>query len=391
MKPAPQNHPLRLLLAVDSFEVGGAERHVADLALSLFHKGHGVEVACSVNGALSGPLEEAGVPVRPLAGGIVKRRVGPAYARGLRRIITREGFDLVHAHIYSSAVAAAIATLGSGTPLVTTEHTEALWQGRRARFFSGWASRRARRIIAVSSVIRDRLIDRDRVPSDRITVIPNAVAPRPEGGPGARPELPPGLGDGPRVGIVARLQPEKGLANFVEAAARVASSVPEASFIVIGDGPLREELPALAGRLGVRDRIHFFGTRSDVGAFMALMDVLVVPSLSEGAPLVTLEAMAAGVPVVASKVGGIPDQIRHREDGLLVPPGDSNSLAGAILELLRDPAQARSMGEAGRRRATSEFAHETLVERVEGVYRSALGRPPAPDAAPDKSDLQTAR
>ena len=389
MKPASQERPLRLLLVVDSLEVGGAERHVADLARALAGKGHGVEVACSVDGALSGPLQQAGVTVRPLTGGIVKRRVGPAYAARLGRIIKREGFDLVHAHVYSSAVAAAIATLGTGTPLVTTEHTEALWQGRTARVISGWASWRARRIIAVSSVIRDRLVERDQVPPDRITVIPNAVAPRQERDPGSDPALSPGFGDGPRVGIVARLQPEKGVANFVKAAARVAGSVPEAGFIVVGDGPLREELPALAGRLGVRDRIHFLGTRSDVGALMALMDVIAVPSLSEGSPLVTLEAMAAGVPVVASNVGGIPDQIRHREEGLLVPPGDAKSLADAILELLRDPARARALGEAARRRATSEFAHETMVARVESVYRSALGRPPARDAGPGKPGLRT--
>lgn len=388
MKAAPQDRTLRLLLVVDSLEVGGAERHVADLALALAGEGHDVEVACSVTGALAEPLEGAGVRVRALTRSLVKRRISPAYAAKIRRIVRNERFDLVHAHIYSSAVAAAIATLGSGTPLVITEHTEALWQGKTARFFSGWASRRARRIIAVSSVIRDRLIERDRVAPERITVIPNAVTPGPGGGADADPL--PDLGDGPVVGIVARLQPEKGVENFVKAAARVAGSVPEASFIVVGDGPLRDELPALAERLGVRGRIHFLGTRSDVGALMGLMDVIAAPSLSEGAPLVTLEAMAAGVPVVASNVGGIPDQIRHRQEGLLVPPGDAGSLADAILDLLRDPALARALGEAAQRRATSEFAHERMVARVEGVYRSALGLPPAPDSAPEKPDLQTA-
>ena len=389
MKPASQVSPLRLLLVVDSLEVGGAERHVADLALALAGKGHDVEVACSVAGALSGPLEEAGVTVRPLTRSLVKRRVGPAYAARLRRIVKREGFDLAHAHIYSSAVAAALATLGTGTPLVITEHTEALWQGWAARLVSGWASRRARRMIAVSSVIRDRLIERDRVPHERITVIPNAVSRISGDGSGADP--PPDLGDGPRVGIVARLQPEKGVADFVKAAARVAGSVPETGFIVVGDGPLRDELPVLAERLGVRDRIRFLGTRSDVGALMALMDVIAVPSLSEGSPLVTLEAMAAGVPVVASEVGGIPDQIRHRREGLLVPPGDASSLADAILELLRDPARARTLGEEGYRRATSEFAHETMVARVEGVYRSALGYPSEQDVASGKPYPQTTR
>jgi glycosyltransferase involved in cell wall biosynthesis len=391
MKPAPQDRPLRVLLVVDSLDVGGAERHVADLALALAQRGHGVEVACSVSGALSEPLREAGVPVRPLIRRLAKRRVSFAYARGLRRLVTGRGFDLVHAHVYASAVAAALATVGAGMPLVITEHTEALWQDRRARAASGWASRRARRMIAVSSVIRERLVQRDGVAPGRITVIPNAVVPAADGRPGTPTELPPGLRGGPLVGIVARLQPEKGVANFVKAAARVASSVPDADFLVVGDGPLREELSALAGQLGVRGRVHFLGLRSDVKALMALMDVVAVPSLTEGAPLVTLEAMAAGVPVVASKVGGIPDQIRHHKEGLLVPPGDPGSLGDALVELLRDPGRAVSMGEAGRLRATSEFGHETMVSRVENVYRAALGLKVTSDAASEEPGLQTAR
>lgn len=389
MKPVLPDHPLRLLLVVDSLEVGGAERHVAGLALALAQKGYGVEVACSVNGALSEPLETTGVPVRPLAGGLVKRRVSLTYARRLRKLVTERRFDLVHAHVYASAVAAAGATIDTGVPLVITEHTEALWQSRLARAISGWASRRAQRTIAVSSVIRERLVQRDGVPPERITFIPNAIVPGER--PGAPPELPAGLRERPVVGIVARLQPEKGVTNFVKAAARVARSVPEARFVVVGDGPLREELSVLAGQVGVRDQVHFLGVRSDVKGLMALMNVIAVPSLSEGSPLVTLEAMAAGIPVVASEVGGIPDQIRHNREGLLVPPDDPASLGVALIELLQNPERAVSLGEAGRLRATTEFGHERMVSRVENVYRSALGLKVIRATTPNEPDLQTAR
>ncbi len=193
------------------------------------------------------------------------------------------------------------------------------------------------------------------------------------------------------MGVVARLQPEKGVATFLKAAARVSKVSQEARFLVVGDGPLREELLELVGRLGLRERVCFLGYRADARALTGLLDVLVVPSLTEGSPLIVLEAMAAGVPVVASEVGGIPDQVRHRQEGLLVPPDDPGSLGDAIVELLRDPTRARALGEAGRRRMSSEFAHETMVARVESVYRSALGYPPARDAEPGKPDLQTAR
>jgi glycosyltransferase involved in cell wall biosynthesis len=371
---------------VDSLEVGGAERHVVDLALMLAREGYEVMVACSVAGGLSEALGEANVPVRPLLDKLVKRRVSVAFARELRRLIREERFDLVHAHIYASASASAIAVLGTGVPLVVTEHTEALWQGRRERWASRRVYRRAEHIIAVSSAIRQRLIERDAVPPERITVIHNAVIPAPDTSPSA---LPGDLREGPLVGVVARLQPEKGVADFLRAAARVCTAVPDARFLVAGDGPLREELLALAGRLGVGERVRFLGYRADARAIVGLLDVLVVPSLTEGTPLIVLEAMAAGIPVVASAVGGIPDQIRHNKEGLLVPAGDPAALADALLELLQDPDRARSLGEAALRRADSEFNHATMVRRIEAVYHAALGRPPLPDATREESELRT--
>jgi glycosyltransferase involved in cell wall biosynthesis len=390
VRHAPGYRPVRLLLVVDSLEVGGAERQVVDLAVALQRNGYEVTVACSVAGDLSSVLEEAGVPVRPLLDRLAKRRFSVAYAWRLRRLLRRERFDLVHAHIYASTVAAAIATLGTGVLLVITEHTEASWQTWRARWVSRWVYRRVERIIAVSAPIRRRLIERDGVPPDLITVVPNAVVSAPEPRADAPSPLPAGLRERPLVGVIARLQPEKGVANFLKAATRAAPLFPEAHFIIAGDGPLRRELADLAEDLGLKSRVHFLGFRSDASALMRFLDVLVVPSLTEGSPLVTLEAMAAGVPVVASAVGGIPDQIRHDKEGLLVPPGDTGALGDALLDLLRDPARARRLGEAGRRRATARFSHATMVQRIEDVYHAVLGRPTMQSNA-EEPELWTTR
>jgi glycosyltransferase involved in cell wall biosynthesis len=381
--------PIRLLLVVDSLEVGGAERQVVDLAVALRRKGYRVTVACSVAGGLSGALEEAGVPVRPFLRRLVKRRLSLVYAWRLRRLLRKERFDLVHAHIYASVVAAAIATLGSGVPLVITEHTEATWQDWRARWVSRWVYRRVACIIAVSTPIRRRLIERDNVHPDLITIIPNAVASASE--PPADAPLPAELRERPLVGVVARLQPEKGVTNFLKAAARIAPQFPEAHFVVAGDGPLRQQLADLAEDLDLGSRVHFLGFQSDASALMRFLDVLVVPSLSEGSPLVTLEAMAAGVPVVASAVGGIPDQIRHDKEGLLVPPDDTDALGDALLALLRDPDHARRLGEAGRRRASSQFNHATMLRQIEDVYHAVLGPPAAQSIAPEEPELRTTR
>ena len=386
------SRPLRLLLVIDSLDVGGAERYVVDLAVALRGKGYEVTVACSVAGALSDQLEREGIPVRPLLGRLVKRRTSMAFAWKLRRLLRAERFDLVHAHVYASAAAAAIATLGAGVPLVITEHTEAPWRTRRARLFSRWIYRRAERVVAVSSAIRRLLIEGYAVPPERVTFVSNAVVAVPDSPSSVSSAIPDEWLEGPLIGCVARLQPEKGVEIFLEAAARVAPLFPEANFLVIGDGPLREELAALAKRLGLGRHVHFLGFRSDARTLIGLMDVLVVSSLSDGAPLVILEALGAGVPVVASAVGGIPDQIRHGVEGLLVEPGDPVVLGVALLCLLRDPAYARRLGEAGRRRAVSEFGYAALLGRVEAVYHAALDQRDAePSPASEGAELRTTR
>lgn len=363
--------PGRLLLVVDSLDLGGAERHVAGLAAALRRRGYDVVVACSTRGALAPSLEREGLPVLSMTRRLAKRRFSPAFARGLRRLLSGgERFDLVHAHVYAAAAASAAAGLGLGVPLVVTEHTEASWQGWRARAVTRWYCRRARHVIAVSTPIRRRLIGRDGVPPEKVSVIPAAL-PEVEP-PGADPtEAVPGR-NGRLAGVVARLQPEKGVATFLEAVARIAPRVPGVRFLVVGDGPLREELVGMAGRLGLRGRVRFLGFRPDAREIIRHLDVLVVPSLTEGSPLVVLEAMASGVPVVASAVGGIPDQIRHGREGLLVPTGDPAALGEAMLSLLSDPGYARRMGAAGRRRAVSDFGHDRMVSRIESVYRAVL-------------------
>ncbi len=390
--PAPgvnsPTRPARILLVVDSLDVGGAERHVVDLASALERKGYEVSVACSVAGEFSGLLEKAGIPVRPLLGRLVKRRLSVAFAWKLRRFVKEGRFDLVHAHIYASATAAAIATLGTGVPLVLTEHTEAPWRSRRARWASRWVYRRAEHIIAVSKAIHRLLIEGYAVPPDRVTVIHSAVVPVPAAPFRDSPALPAEWQEGPLIGRVARLQPEKGIATFLEAAARVSALFPEARFLVVGDGPLRGELETLAERFGLNGRVHFLGVRPNARTLIEHLDVLVVSSLSDGAPLVALEAMAGAVPVVGSAVGGIPDQIRHGRVGLLVPPGDPVALGDALLRLLRSPAYARRLGEAGRQRAAADFGYETMLRQVEAVYHNALRAPRARYASPQGRELR---
>ncbi len=362
----------RVLLVVDSLDGGGAERYVADLAVALAARGHGVTVACATGGVLRAPLDAAGVPVVELVGRTVKRRVSTRFATALRRLVREHAPDVVHAHIYASAAAAALATWGTEVPLVVTEHTEAPWRGARARAMSRWLYARADHVVAVSTAIRALLVDEFAVPAGRVSHVVNAIAPLPRAAGAAGPPLPARARGRRLVGRVCRLAPEKGVDVFLRAAAHLAPHDPGVHFLVVGDGPERARLEALADELGLAGRVDFLGFRDDARAVIAELDVLAVTSLSDGAPLVVLEAMEAGVPVVASAVGGLPDQIAHGRDGVLVSPGDPVALAGALGGLLRDPDRRRDLGTGGRRRVAGD-GYDRLVERMEAVYRRLAG------------------
>jgi glycosyltransferase involved in cell wall biosynthesis len=294
----PSSTPMGpVLLVIDSLDGGGAERYVVDLAIALRKRGWPVEVACSTGGVRAGALADAGVPVRVLVGKLVKRRVSRRYERALRRLIEERRPALVHAHLYASAAAAAQATGDLPVPLVVTEHTEAPWRDPRARTVSQRVYRRADRVVAVSSAIRDLLVEEYEVPADRAEVVlPATTVPVADRRLAAR--------SGALTGVVGRLVPEKGVDVFLSAAALVLAVVPPARFLVVGDGPMRADLEQRAAVLGIEEAVTFTGFRDDAPQVIAGLDVLVVPSRSDGSPLVVCEAMAAGIPVIASRVGG---------------------------------------------------------------------------------------
>jgi glycosyltransferase involved in cell wall biosynthesis len=365
---SPPSAPLApVLLVIDSLDGGGAERYVVDLAIALRRRGWPVEVACSTGGVRAGALADAGVPVSILLETLVKRRVSRRYGRALRRLIEDRRPALVHAHLYASAAAAAQATRDLVVPLVITEHTEAPWRGRRAREVSREVYRRADRVVAVSTAIRNVLVEEYDVPSGQVDVVlPATTAPVAE-----RP-----VARGPRgavVGVVGRLVPEKGVDVFLQAASLVLAVVPHARFLAVGDGPMRADLERRAAALGIADSVTFTGFRADAPQIIAGLDLLVVPSRSDGSPLVVCEAMAAGIPVVASRVGGLPDLVADGRTGLLVRPGQGEDLARAMVSLLLDPTGADELGTRAQEVAATR-THAHLVDRMETMYRCLTGR-----------------
>ena len=362
----------RILHVSDSLQMGGAERVLIELAAGLVDRGARVTVACSVGGLLEVEAQRIGVDVRVVGNTLVKRRLDTTFASWLAGLIVNDPPDLVHTHMHASSVAAALALKQSRIPLIAHEHSEAGWRDSEARCSAADAYRRSAAVIAVSTAIRRRLVDVDGVPSGKVYVIRNEL-PRLPGRAAAIGSL--ARLERPLVGVVARLQPEKGVAVFLRAAARLTQSLPAVGFVVIGDGPQRGMLERLAADLGVT--VTFLGFRPDGPALIGELDLLVIPSFSEGTPLVLLEGAAAGVPVVASTVGGIPEQVSDGIEGLLVPPGDDRALANACQRILADRAfGARLAAAAGHRLRQAD--PEAAVNAVAALYAHVLQAQPAP-------------
>jgi glycosyltransferase involved in cell wall biosynthesis len=227
------------------------------------------------------------------------------------------------------------------------------------------------RYIAVSRSIAERLLAGMRVPRCKVQVIQNGI-PLGSFGRSGKPVRPaglPGMPSRPLVLTVARLDGQKGHTYLLQAAQRI----PEVDLVFVGDGPRRMELECQARALGLGDRVHFLGFRSDVPDLLAACDMFVLPSLWEGLPLAVLEAMAARKPVVATAIGGTDETVAHGVTGILVPPADPAALANAIRSLVADPEASRRLGEAGRARVEHEFSVETMMARVEAVYQDLLG------------------
>jgi glycosyltransferase involved in cell wall biosynthesis len=287
------------------------------------------------------------------------------------RLIRRLRPDIVHTHSSKAGFIGRVAARLAGVPhILYTPHGH-VFQG----YFSAPVTR--------SFVVLERLAARW---TDRIITLTDAEADQHLalgiGRPGQFVTIPSGIDldaavaatptrlvtDGPAIGTVARLVPIKGHAFLLDAAPEVLRQHPAARFILVGDGETRPALEAQARKLGVSDRVLFTGYRDDVPALLAGIDLVVLPSLNEGMGRVLVTAMALGKPIVATRVGGVPELLADGAAGRLVPPGDAAALADAVCALLRDPDQAAALGEAGRRRV-GRYSAQTMVESLAQVYR----------------------
>jgi glycosyltransferase involved in cell wall biosynthesis len=359
--------PARLLFVLTEPVRGGIE----EVVLALLQRLDRDEFRLGL--AAPGPLLDALAPDLagvPLDAEGLDACTRPGFAR-LSVFMRRFRPTVVNPHLFRSTAVAAPLARWHGARVVETYHGREAW--RHSFLPDRLVSRLLDRVIAVSEAARTFLIRGKGYAAAKITVVPNgrdlSVFTPGHARDAVRKEL--GLDRAaPRVGVVGRLEPQKGHVYLLQAWPSVAREFPDARLLLVGDGGLRQALQAQARAAGVADSVLFAGFRADVPRLLDALDILCLPSLFEGMPLTVIEGAAMARPVVATAVDGTPEVVRHGRTGCLVPPADPSALASALLALLRDPDGARRMGQAARDWARLHFDLDRQVAATAHVYRS---------------------
>lgn len=371
------NKDLRLRIAhvVLSLDAGGLERIVVDLVGAARRAGHQPLVICLERpGTLAPRAAELGAHVLSLG-----KRPGltPGLVPQLRTIFRRLRPDVVHSHqVAALCYAGPAARLAGIAAVAHTEHGKHYAARARTRWLGRASGLWTKRFFCVSQEIADDVRGLRVARRRKVHFLPNGIDPRPFASPFDRDDGRARLGIGARdqlVGTVGRLTEIKCHDVLLRGFARLAGTRHEARLLLVGDGPRRAELETLAAALGIANRIHFVGYQPDPENYLRLMDLFALTSRSEGMPLAVLEAWAAGVPVVATGVGGLPGMIEDGRTGLLISPHDDAAVARALARLLDDRPLAARLRQAGLEEFNRAYHLDAMAARYEGHYRELLG------------------
>jgi glycosyltransferase involved in cell wall biosynthesis len=377
-----EDGPVRVLLVTDKLGYAGARLHGAGRLVvawtQAFDPSRVRIVACALRdpGQLGAEYERQSVPITFLR----VRRYDPRTILRLVRLIRAHHIDVLHLQEFAASTFGRIAGLLTRTPTIVhvhAEYTDSAVGGYplAVRMVDHILSSLAARVVAVSHSVAEFCVAQMGFRRSQVVVIHNPLTrkmrPADEAALAALRRRYGFPADAPVVGAVTRFYSVKGTSFLLEAFARVLEAIPTSYLLLVGDGPERPALEAQARSLGVQERVIFAGFREDIEEHLRLFRVAVLPSLQEGLPLAGIEALSAGVPLVASRVGGLPELVSDGRTGFLVEAGNAAAIADALLRILRDPAleknlRAQSLIEARR------FSMETFVTRMEKTYRETV-------------------
>ena len=363
-------NPMRLMQITHDLAIGGLQRVVVNICRTIDRDRFDVRVLClRALGPFAADIERLGIPVS-----IIPQTGRTDYFSFLKvaRVLRSERIEVIHTHNTQPFVDGTLGGLMAGVrTIVHTDHARQFPDKRRYMLAERLVSAFAYRVVGVSDDTSANLCKYEKIPWEKIETIPNGI----DGSvfdirvdrDARRCEL--GVPtDALVLGIAARLSPPKGVVHAIRAMPGVLARQPRAILIIAGDGPLEHELKDEAAGLGISSHVRFVGPRADIPELLKTFDLYILPSESEGLPMVLLEAMAAGCPIVASSVGGVPSAVEDGVNGLLVPPRDPAALAGAILRALGDEPLRRRLALAGRQVFRARFSAETMTRRYERLY-----------------------
>jgi len=363
---------MNILYLTNHLNIGGITSYVLSLATGLKKRGHNIYVASSGGQLLPKFIEEGinyiCIPIK------TKQEVSPkilASMLKLKAALKSEHIDIIHSNSRTTQVLGYLFSQKTGVPHIFTCHGFF-----KKRFFRKLFPCWGRKTIAISESVKEHLIRDFKVQDKNVVVIHNGIdvaryrVQSTEYRVQKKREL--GLGEGPVVGIVARLSDVKGHIYLIEAMKDVLEKVPQAQLLIVGEGKMEKVLVRLSERLGIKKNVFLIPSISQTMDVLSIMDVFVMPSLKEGLGLALMEAMASGLAVIGSDVGGIKSLIQNGYNGLLVRPADSKDLAAAILELLQNPERVQSLGNSARVFIAKNFSLEKMISETEEVYKKCV-------------------
>ncbi len=356
-----------VVLLVTTFDIGGAERVYIELARGLVRRGYRVVAAALQwrSGAVARELADTGVETVGLA---MRGKTDALVLLRLVRLLRRERASVLYTFLIHAHVIGRLAGLLARTPVILSSQQIMGWEARMSERLNRATARWCTAVVGVSANVSRYLVDRVGIPAGKVVTIYNCVDVSAfEGRRGRRRAV-----TGPVIGSIARLNPEKDHTTLLHAFAILRGRDPSLRLVLAGGGPERERLEQLAGSLGLDGAVEFLGHVEDVRPIHERLDVYVQSSHVEGLPVAVLEALAAGLPVVAARVGGNEEAVIDGVGGLLVPPRNPEAMAAAIARFLEDPELAARMGFAGRRHVEDLFSAAAMVEATDRLMRRLL-------------------
>jgi glycosyltransferase involved in cell wall biosynthesis len=363
---------MNILYLTNHLNVGGITSYVFNLAKGMKERGHNIYIASS-GGELLPKFKQEGIIFVPLPIK-TKSELSPKILISmykLSHVLKRYRIEIIHSNSRTTQVLVSVLAKYKDFRHVTTCH--GFFKRRiTRRIFGTWG----RRVIAVSQPVKEHLMRDFGVREKDITLIYNGIeaARFKHQDQNFRSEMRRNLSlaDCPVVGIVGRLSDVKGHSYLIEAMQKVLQKIPQARLVIVGEGRMKKKLISLSRRKAIEKSILFIPSVKETRDILSIMDVFVMPSLKEGLGLALMEAMAAGLAVIGSDVGGIKDLVRHGVNGLLVKPADISGLASAISVLLEDVEKRRSLGQEARIFIERNFTQERMIAETENVYAECL-------------------